>query len=101
LMGTFLSTNCYGLSKTYPQMILSRSIAGLMNANIGVLKSVLGEITDDTNQARAFSLLPLCFAVGSIIGPSLGGKLSNPTEEFPQWFGDSAFLAKYPYWLRE
>jgi MFS family permease len=99
LAGTFVSVNCYGLSKTFPQMILARSIAGLMNANIGVLKSMMGEITDETNQARAFSLLPLSFAVGSIIGPSIGGKLSNPTESFPDLFGNSAFLAKYPYWL--
>jgi MFS family permease len=82
-------------------MIISRSILGLMNANIGVLKCVFGEITDETNQARAFSLMPLCFAIGSIIGPSIGGKFSNPTEGFPRWFADSAFLAKYPYWLRE
>lgn len=101
LMGTFLSTNCYGLSKTYSQMIMSRSILGLMNANIGVLKSVLGELTDETNQARAFSLIPLCFAIGSILGPTIGGKFSNPTEGFPDWFGDSTFLAKFPYWLRE
>lgn len=99
LLGTFISTNCYGLSKTFPQMIISRSIAGLMNANIGVLKSSLGEITDETNQARAFSLIPLAFSLGSIIGPSIGGKFSNPTEGFPDWFGDSTFLAKYPYWL--
>lgn len=72
-----------------------------MNANIGVIKSTIGELTDETNQARAFSFIPLAFAFGSIIGPSIGGKLSNPTQEFPQWFGNSAFLAKYPYWLRE
>ena len=101
LLGTCVSINCYGLSKTFPQMIFSRSIAGLMNANIGVLKSVFGELTDETNQARAFTFIPLSFAVGSMIGPMIGGNLSNPVEGFPGLFGNSAFLAKYPYWLRE
>lgn len=92
--------NMFGLAKTLPQMIVARCIAGLMNANISVLKSMLGELTDETNQARAFSLLPLCFAFGSMVGPAMGGALSEPAEQFPA-FRHSDFLKKYPYWLRE
>lgn len=33
-----------------------------------VIKSVLGEITDESNQARAFSFLPLAWSLGSVIG---------------------------------
>lgn len=59
LLGVALSMNFFGLAKTLPQMIIARSVAGFMNANMSVLKSTLGELTDETNQARAFSLLPL------------------------------------------
>jgi MFS family permease len=59
LFGVALSMNFFGLAKTLPQMIIARSVSGFMNANMSVLKSTLGEITDETNQARAFSLLPL------------------------------------------
>lgn len=64
-------------------------------------KCVLGELCDETNQARAFSFIPLSYAVGSILGPSIGGWLSHPVEGFPSLFGRSMFLAENPYWLRE
>src|SRR5712691_2892386 len=35
---------------------------------MGVVKSIIAEITDETNVARAFSLLPMTWAVGVVIG---------------------------------
>lgn len=99
LLGTFLSVNCFGLAKSLPAMIIARSISGLMNGNIAVLKSVLAEITDETNQARAFSLIPMCFAVGSIVGSSIGGYLAHPAETFPNLFGDWQFFIDNPFYL--
>ncbi|PWN39921.1 MFS general substrate transporter [Ceraceosorus guamensis] len=99
LAGTFVSVNAFGLAKSFHAMILARAINGLMNGNIAVIKSVLGELTDDSNQARAFTFLPLMFAIGSIIGPAIGGTLSDPASTFPDWFGRSQFLKRYPYWL--
>ncbi len=60
-----------------------------MNGNIAILKSVLAEITDESNQARAFSLIPLCFAVGSIIGNGLGGWLVGVGEG--KWWKEHEF----------
>ena len=91
LLGSFLSVNAFGLAQTFPQMVAARSIAGLMNGNIAILKSMLAEITDETNQARAFSLIPLCFAVGSIVGNGLGGWLVGVGED--QWWKE------HPFWL--
>lgn len=101
MSGVAVSTLAFGLSKTFLSMILARSISGLMNGNVAVLKSVLGEITDNSNQARCFVLLPVSFAIGSIIGPSIGGSLSDPVEAFPSLFGNSKFFAEFPYFLRE
>lgn len=46
----------------------------------------MGEITDRTNAARAFSLLPLMWALGCTIGPLLGGYLSQPAKKYPWLF---------------
>jgi hypothetical protein len=43
-------------------------MSGALNGNVGIVKSVLAEITDDSNVARAFSLLPLSFVIGQVIG---------------------------------
>ena len=45
----------------------SRCIAGALNGNIGVMKSVIADITDHTNLAQAFVLVPPVFSVGASI----------------------------------
>lgn len=60
---------------------------------------MLAEITDDTNQARAFAFLPATWAIGATVGPLIGGYFSHPAERFPEIFGGSAFLKDYPYFL--
>ncbi|KAJ3257932.1 hypothetical protein HK103_004223 [Boothiomyces macroporosus] len=80
-------------------MWATRAACGFLNGNIGAAKSVLGEITDSTNRANAFALIGLCFGIGSIIGPILGGVLADPVTNFPSVFGDSLFFKENPYFL--
>lgn len=64
---------------------------------LGVVSTVLGEITDKTNQSSAFSWLPLIYGLGGITGPIIGGLLVDP---FPTPTGPvSRVFAKYPYLL--
>ena len=59
----------FGLStSSFWATVFARSLAGFLNGNLGVVKTVLGEITDSTNRARAFSLFPVTWIVGSTIG---------------------------------
>ena len=46
----------------------SRCLNGMLNGNIGVMKSMMAELTDETNMARGFSLVPLTWAIGSTVG---------------------------------
>ena len=46
----------------------SRCIAGLLNGNMGVAKSMMGELTDSTNRAQASGFFSLVWAVGVTIG---------------------------------
>lgn len=80
-------------------LVITRAINGLANGNVAVLKSVIGEITDDSNQARAFSLFPLSLAIGSILASMIGGYLSNIAATFPSLGESMPLLAKYPYFL--
>ena len=43
----------------------------MLNGNIGVMKSMMVELTDETNMARGFSLIPVTWAVGGTIGFSI------------------------------
>ena len=67
---------------------------------------MVSELTNDLapdQRAQAFSLLPLMYGLGTIIGPMLGGFLSHPVDNFPNAFGNlgqiTDFLIKYPYFL--
>jgi hypothetical protein len=44
------------------------NIAGLAAGNVAVIHSVLGELTDSTNQDIAFPIYGLTWPVGTIIG---------------------------------
>ncbi|GEM08253.1 MFS multidrug transporter [Rhodotorula toruloides] len=99
LTGVTLSIVSFGMSKSFWMLVVSRCIGGMLNGNVAVIKSVVGEITDESNQGRAFSFLPPAWSIGSIIGPLLGGYLSHPAENFPSLFGNSTFFRNNPYAL--
>ncbi|KAH9481793.1 Major facilitator-type transporter psiT2 [Psilocybe cubensis] len=98
MMGTILSMLFFGLSRTFATLVISRCLCGLLNGNIGVMKSALGELTDTTNRADAFALMPAVWALGATMGPLLGGTLTRPADHFPSVF-TGQFWKEYPYFL--
>ena len=76
---------------------------GMLNGNVGVMKSMMAELTDETNMARGSSLIPVIWAAGGTIGfgtslvsypfvdnltprPFIGGVLSLPQARWPILF---------------
>jgi hypothetical protein len=54
----------FGVSKSFIGIVVSRALAGALNGNTGVLKTIIAEITDETNVARAYSYMPIVWFVG-------------------------------------
>lgn len=78
LMGTFLTAACFvafGFCRTLWQAVLVQALMGLCNGNQGVVSTCLGEITDRSNQSKAFTYLPVLYGLGAITGPIIGGLL--------------------------
>jgi hypothetical protein len=46
--------------------------------NVGVVKTYLGEITDVTNQTKAFGYIGFMWGLGGITGSMAGGLLARP-----------------------
>lgn len=105
LFGTALTNTLFGFSTTYRWALITRTLCGAVNANIGIIRSMVGEMTDHTNHARAFSMLPLTMGVGSVLGPMLGALLVKPVEHFPGFFAwlnspaITTFFTQHPYSL--
>lgn len=87
LLGTFSLMGCFsvfGLCKQYWQIVVVHVAMGMLNGNAACVPTVLGEVTDRTNQSRAFTYLPVIYSLGGITGPALGGLLVNRLgKEFP------------------
>ena len=95
LIGTVFSSALFGFSDTFALAIASRFLWGLLNGNIGVSKTYMAEILDDTNNARGMTLYGIIGGAGRVIGPALGGYLSNISSTYPVFKG-TVFDA-YPY----
>ncbi|KXN88656.1 hypothetical protein AN958_06924 [Leucoagaricus sp. SymC.cos] len=99
LLGLSMSMYCFGLSTTFWGLVLSRALNGALNGNIGVIKSMMAELTDSTNISQAYAYMPIAWSTGGTLGPIIGGSLSHPVERFPSLFGHNDFLKRYPYFL--
>jgi len=78
--------------------VISRFLWGFLNGNIGVSKTYMGEITDDSNNARGMALFAVVGGIGRTIGPMIGGFLSEPAKSYPNIFGNTIFEL-FPYAL--
>ena len=84
--------------KTYAQCVAGRFLSGLLNGNAGVVKTYVGETTEKTQQAAAFSVFAVARGVASVVAPAVGGFLQRPAERWPETFGGGLF-EEFPYLL--
>lgn len=98
LTGACISMICFGFSTTFWSLVMSRCMWGVLNGNIGVMKIVMGELTDSTNMAKGFALIPMAWLTGGFAGPLMGGMLARPQDHWPKLF-INPFWGKYPYFL--
>ncbi|OQD70597.1 hypothetical protein PENDEC_c022G00086 [Penicillium decumbens] len=93
----------FGFSRSFISAAVFRTLGGLLNSNVGVMRTMIAEIIAEKKfQSRAFLLLPMCFNIGVIIGPVLGGSLADPVNNFPKIFGPgSVFGGKEGVWWME
>ncbi|KAG1882570.1 major facilitator superfamily domain-containing protein [Suillus subluteus] len=98
LSGACISILCFGLSTTFWSLVISRCMCGFLNGNVGVMKTMMGELTDSTNMAQAFALIPIIWSLGGFLGPLMGGTLARPQDHWPALFS-GPFWRNYPYFL--
>jgi MFS family permease len=102
MMGLTATVICqigFGAAESFATAITFRFLQGLLSGNVLVARSYLSDITDSTNEARAFALLGACFGVGGIFGPFLGGVLSFPAQKFPATFAADGLFGQRPFLL--
>ncbi|KIX04553.1 uncharacterized protein Z518_05423 [Rhinocladiella mackenziei CBS 650.93] len=100
LICTMISSILFGFSKNLVWAFLTRSMQGLSNGNVGIIRTAVAELVPQKElQPRAFSIMPLVWNIGSIFGPSFGGSLVHPVDRYPEVFGKFKLLQEYPFAL--
>lgn len=95
LVGSAVSYSLFALgvaTKNVPLLLFARVAGGLSAGNIGIAQAVIADITPPALRAGRFGLIGAAFGIGFILGPSLGGILSNPN-------GLGIFGAATPFWF--
>ncbi|PLB41944.1 MFS transporter [Aspergillus candidus] len=101
---TMVVSVLFGLSRTLTALVISRAFLGLLNGNVGIIRTMVAEMVPQRDlQPVAFSVMPLVWTVGSIFGPAFGGALAKPVEKHPGVFGGDGWvgtvLGRYPFLL--
>ncbi|KAI9734171.1 MAG: hypothetical protein M1818_006622 [Claussenomyces sp. TS43310] len=105
LGGTAVSCLGYGFATSFVEAAIYRILGGAINGSVGIIRTMISEITVEKKyQSRAFLLLPLSFNVANLLGPVMGGLLSEPATSYPTIFGVGSslgfqWLETYPYAL--
>lgn len=105
LCGSAVSLTIFGFSTNFYMALAARTTAGALNGNIAVLQTMVGEIAPHRHhQSIAFSMLPLLWNVGCVVGPLIGGSkyLTRPKagvrpESLESFYEN--FLDNHPYAL--
>jgi MFS transporter, DHA1 family, tetracycline resistance protein len=95
LMGTCISyiIFAYGIiTKDLGILFISRFFDGITGGNISVAQAIVADISTPENRAKNFGMIGAAFSLGFILGPYIGGKLSDPT--VVSWFN-----ASVPFWF--
>ena len=77
LFGSSLSYLVYGLATTLPMLFVGRAVAGIMGANISVAQAAMADLSSREERAKAMGLIGAAFGLGFVLGPAMGGFLSE------------------------
>ncbi|KAL9048084.1 MAG: hypothetical protein Q9206_006255 [Seirophora lacunosa] len=98
--GTMLSMLIVGLSTNFWVALAGRVVGGLLNGNIGVIQTMVGElVTKPEHEPRAYAVMPFVWSIGTIIGPAIGGVTARPAVTMPEVFSPSGLFGKFPFLL--
>merc|ERR1711865_374579 len=99
VLGAGVSILLPGINHSVGANIGARALAGFLNGNIGISKTYLAEIVNDSNRSTGFSTLAFCWGLGTLIAPAIGGFFSRPATKYPDVFGSIPLFVLYPFML--
>ncbi|CAN0294751.1 unnamed protein product, partial [Scytosiphon promiscuus] len=89
----------FGLSENFASAMASRFLFGLMNCLVPIARIIVVELLGPKRAVIGIAVLPGSRAIGSILGPTLAGFLSQPATSYPSRFSSTGLFGRYPFLL--
>jgi len=77
ILGSAIGYFLFGIGGALWVLFLSRLIDGLTGGNISTASAYIADITPPEKRAKNFALVGIAFGLGFVLGPALGGVLSQ------------------------
>ena len=92
LLGSAAGYLLFGLGGALWILFVSRLIDGLTGGNISTATAYIADVTPREERAGSFALLGVAFGLGFILGPAIGGALSQYGLAAPAWLAAALTL---------
>jgi len=76
ILATSVSMALLAVADSYPLLLLSRILQGIMTANLSTLQAYIADVTKPEDRGRAMGMIGAAFGFGFILGPFFGGILA-------------------------
>ncbi|XP_060973405.1 protein ZINC INDUCED FACILITATOR 1-like isoform X2 [Cannabis sativa] len=89
----------FGLSTNFWMAVSTRFLLGSLCGILGPMRAYVSEICHTKYEALGMCITSTAWGIGLVIGPTLGGFLSQPAEKFPNIFFKESLFGRFPYLL--
>jgi multidrug resistance protein len=94
ILGTGLSLMLFASATSVWMLFVARILDGITGGNMSVAQAVIADRIHGKERAKAFGMLGASFGFGFLVGPAIGGLLSEISLTAPFWFaGGLAILS--------
>ena len=93
IIGTGIGFMILGLATTIVMLFIGRILDGITGGNISTAQAYIADITTKENRAKGMGLIGAAFGLGFILGPAIGGILSQWGIHVPFFFAASLCFA--------
>ncbi len=77
IAGTCVGLTLTGKATSLAMLFAGRILSGIFAANISVASAYVTDVTDEENRAKGMGMIGAAFGIGFLLGPAMGGALSQ------------------------
>src|ERR1700758_317216 len=86
LIGSAIGYAVMASAVSLTMLCVARIIAGICGASVGTAAAYIADITPPENRSKRMGLIGAAFGIGFVLGPAIGGLLSQWSVVAPFWF---------------